>query len=65
MVKTPVDFTSLVPISARAAMILPAADFLSSQPVAMASARAPLVMALAVLPLATAFFIGAMAARKC
>merc|ERR1740123_447416 len=48
MLKTPAFLTSLVAISARLSRTPTTAFFLSSQAVAMASARPPLDMALAV-----------------
>merc|ERR1712151_736438 len=55
MVKTPAFFTSVVAIVARLARTFVHCDFFISAPVANASARAPLVMALVV-----AFMEGAM-----
>merc|ERR1712187_867418 len=55
MVKTPAFFTSVAAIVARLLRTFAHCDFFTSVPVAKASARAPLVMALAVV-----FMEGAM-----
>merc|ERR1719190_56259 len=57
MVNLPVFLTSVVATEARTSRTLEVTDFLSSHPVANASAMAPLLMAFA-----AAFFIGAMVA---
>merc|ERR1719190_266048 len=55
MVNLPVFLTSWVATEARTSKALEATDFLSSHPVAKASAMAPLLMAFT-----AAFFIGAI-----
>merc|ERR1719379_1555418 len=57
---TPVFFTSCVATSARTLSAFAQTDFFNSQDAAIASAIAPLVMALDVV----AFFIGAMLCKK-
>merc|ERR1719190_308463 len=59
MVNLPVFLTSVVATVARTSRTLEVTDFLSSQPVANASAMAPLLMAFTAAFVA-AFFIGAI-----